>query len=192
MINTFFTADTHFWHTSAVRFRKGFESVEHMNEVLVENWNRRVKRNDIVYHLGDVSTAGATKTIDILSRLNGNKILVLGNHDHKMSKGVTSGFFERIEHLMEIKVEDADATDGYQRIVLCHFPLLTWNRAHYGTWHLHGHSHGGLDGKLEGRRLDVGVDCHNFAPISYEEVKALMAKKKFVAVDHHKEKEVEA
>ena len=81
---------------------------------------------------------------------------------------------------------DPDTSDGYQRIVLCHFPMLTWNRAHYGAWHLHGHCHGSLDGKFDGKRLDVGVDCHDFAPISYPEVKALMAKKDFVVVDHHK------
>lgn len=185
----FFTADTHFWHVSAAtRFRKGFESVEHMNEVLVENWNKKVRAGDTVYHLGDLSFASAKKTVEILDRLNGSKILVLGNHDHKKFLGLKeTDHFQRIERMMEVKMIDPDGHDGYQRIVLCHFPMLTWNRAHYGAWHLHGHCHGSLEGKFEGLRLDVGVDCHDFAPISYWEVKALMAKKKFVAVDHHKE-----
>ena len=185
----FFTADTHFWHVSAAtRFRKGFESVEHMNEVLVENWNKKVKRDDLVCHLGDLSFGGKEKTASILNRLNGRKVLVLGNHDTKSFLGLKeTDHIERVERMMEVKMIDPDTADGYQRIVLCHFPMLTWNRAHYGAWHLHGHCHGSLDGKFDGKRLDVGVDCHDLAPVSYEEVKALMAKKQFAVVDHHKE-----
>ena len=185
----YFTADTHFWHQSAAkRFRKGFESVEHMNEVLVENWNKKVKRDDLVYHLGDLSFGGKEKTTNILSRLNGRKVLVLGNHDTKSFLGLKeTDHIERIERMMEVKMVDPDTADGYQRIVLCHCPMLTWNRAHYGAWHLHGHCHGSLDGKFDGKRLDVGVDCHDLAPVSYEEVKALMAKKQFAVVGHHKE-----
>ena len=185
----YFTADTHFWHQSAAkRFRKSFESVEHMNEVLIENWNKKVKPGDLVYHLGDVSFAGKERTVETLSRLNGRKVLVMGNHDTKFYMGLKQAdHFERIERLMEVRLHDAEAPDGLQRIVLCHFPMLTWNRAHHGAWHLHGHCHGSLDGKFDGKRLDVGVDCHDLAPVSYEEVKALMAKKQFVVVGHHKE-----
>jgi len=57
-------------------------------------------------------------------------------------------------------------------IVMCHYPFAHWDREHYGSIHLHGHSHG--KHVASGKILDVGVDCHNFYPISLEEVAEIM------------------
>ena len=62
---------------------------------------------------------------------------------------------------------------GHKRIlVLCHYPLASWDRRHHGAWHLHGHSHGTHQGT--GCILDVGVDCHGYAPVAADELPALM------------------
>ena len=61
--------------------------------------------------------------------------------------------------------------DG-QFVVVCHYALRTWERAHYGSWNLHGHSHGTLE--PVGKQMDVGVDSHHFRPVSFEVVKAWM------------------
>lgn len=65
--------------------------------------------------------------------------------------------------------------------------MVVWNGAHYGSWALHGHSHGTLPVVLDSRTFDVGVDCWNYAPISLIEVATEMSKRTFVAVDHHRE-----
>ncbi|MCX6365194.1 MAG: hypothetical protein NTX57_00570 [Armatimonadetes bacterium] len=80
--------------------------------------------------------------------------------------------FGWVRDYYELKVEDADAPSGKQRIVLCHYAFRVWRNAHHGSWHLYGHSHGSLPGA--GRSMDVGVDCHDFSPISYEQVKAAL------------------
>ena len=78
------------------------------------------------------------------------------------------------------------------RAVLDHFPLLTWNKSHYGAWHLHGHSHGSLRPPApldRQRRMDVGIDTHpNLQPYSWDEIAEFMATKDHAAVDHHEEK----
>jgi calcineurin-like phosphoesterase family protein len=60
-------------------------------------------------------------------------------------------------------------------IVLCHYPFAEWDRKHYGSWHLHGHSHGNYHG--QGLIYDVGVDTNNFTPVSLEQITEIMARK---------------
>ena len=81
--------------------------------------------------------------------------------------------FGWIQDYYELKVADADAPSGKQLIVLCHYAFRVWRNAHHGSWHLYGHSHGSLPSA--GRSMDVGVDCHDFSPISYEQVKTAFA-----------------
>ena len=57
-------------------------------------------------------------------------------------------------------------------IVLCHYPLAQWDRKHYGSWHLHGHSHGTY--KTGGKIMDIGVDCNDFYPFSIEQISSAM------------------
>ena len=86
--NEFITADTHFGHSRVLEFNGGrpFKTIEEHDEALIQNWNQTVHKKDKILHLGDVSFYGKQKTKDIISRLNGYKILVMGNHD--MSKSV--------------------------------------------------------------------------------------------------------
>jgi calcineurin-like phosphoesterase family protein len=84
------------------------------------------------------------------------------------------GAFQWVKDYYELTVEEADAPGGTQSIVLFHYALRVWNRAHYGAWHLYGHSHGTLPDIPGSLSLDVGVDCHDFTPLSYNEVKAMM------------------
>ena len=68
----------------------------------------------------------------------------------------------------EIYVQDKTAPQGRQHIVLCHYAMLVWNKSHHGSWMLHGHSHGTLKYPFAAKILDVGVDSHNFYPISLD------------------------
>lgn len=177
-----FTSDTHFYHKKVIEYcQRPVADVEEMNEWLIERWNERIRPDDEVYHLGDFFFCGVSKAAPILERLNGEKNWILGNHDYKLWKKLDCPmFFKSVKHYKKLKI------DG-QRIILCHFPILSWDRLSHGSWHLHGHCHGSLNGGPHdhGKRLDVGVDCHNWYPISFEDVRDFMKGREIVKVDHH-------
>lgn len=82
-----FTSDTHFLHENIINFcDRPYKDTSHMSEGIIDIWNKYVKPDDIVYHLGDYAFKAFSKKDEIreiTSRLNGFKILVLGNHDYK-------------------------------------------------------------------------------------------------------------
>ncbi len=172
MSNIYFTSDTHWSHKKILEYcpttRKG-ATVEEMNRLLIQAWNNKIPPGGVVYHLGDVSFGKHDETYDILSQLNGEIHLVLGNHDHLMKKGIISERFASIQDYKTIKI------DG-KHIVLFHFPIESWDRQHYGSIHLHGHVHGNtidcISSSERKLRMDVGVDTRtDMAPWSWEEIK---------------------
>ncbi|MEA1848862.1 metallophosphoesterase family protein [Chryseobacterium sp. MHB01] len=176
--NIFFTADHHFGHANIIKFsERPFESLEHMNEELIKRWNEKIGKDDTVYHLGDFSLGKPDFTKEILDRLNGNIHLIKGNHE-----GAALTYpkrFASIRDYHELRIDEADNSNGKQKIILFHYSLRTWNGSHRGVWQLYGHSHGTLPDDEMTLSFDVGVDCHNFYPVSYEEVKEIMNKKKW-------------
>lgn len=183
----YFTSDLHLFHSNVIKHaNRPFKNVDEMNEALVNNINSRVKSNDDLYLLGDISFGTRDNTYEILSRINGIKYLILGNHDKGILrwKDVQSLFY-KITPMLEIKVLDNDLSRGYQDIVMLHYSMRVWNKSHHGSWHLYGHSHGTLPDDPNSLSIDVGVDCHNYQPISYDEIKSIMSKKEFKPVDHH-------
>lgn len=176
----FFTSDTHFNHQRVVELSKRpFSSVEEMNEAIIERWNSRVKRGDRVYHLGDFALGRTQDAASIARRLNGQIFLLRGNHDKVAEHKLVRDRFIWIKDYFRLKVGD-------QPIVLCHYAFRTWNEIHYGSWNLHGHSHGSLEESENLPQCDVGVDCWDFYPASYGEIASVMATKRFVPVDHHR------
>lgn len=188
MGKTYFTSDPHFGHANVIRYcGRPFANADEMDEALVKNWNAVVGKEDSVYLLGDVTFRNKAKTLVLLYRLNGKIFLIRGNHDTDVLKEPCVQRFEWVKDMYLLRVQDAEAPRGFQPIVLCHYPLRTWNLMGHGSWNLHGHCHGSLPPDPNSRIMDVGVDCTGYAPISYEEVKAFMAKKRFIPVDHHRE-----
>ena len=195
----FFTSDSHFNHANILTYcNRPFENVQLMNEALIRNWNSVVTAEDEIWHLGDFALGGDVNAArNILHRLNGKKNFILGNHDNIVRNGFLNLFENRdflksnkyFYNLQEIIVPDEEM-DIKQKIVLCHFPLESWHHAHHGAWHLHGHCHGTLPSGEHQARLDVGVDVHNYTPISYEDIKKIMTKKVFKPIDHHGRKEM--
>jgi calcineurin-like phosphoesterase family protein len=187
-VTVFFTADLHLGHARVLEYsHRPFRTVEEMDEALVANWNAVVQPNDTVYLLGDVSFHRPEKTLSLLSRLQGSIGLVLGNHDKKL-KPEALRRFTFVKDLYTVKVEDPEVvgrSSGIQRIVLCHYALRVWQASHYGAWSLYGHSHGSLSDDPHAKAFDVGVDSHDYRPISYARVKEIMATKTFTSVDHH-------
>lgn len=184
-----FTSDIHFNHKSLSE-RRGFKTVEEMNNEIIWRWNLTVPTNVTVFILGDVSMSNNVEcTLELLNRLNGTLILVRGNHDKPMKKAVLDRF-DGVYDLLTVKVELEDEKVGLQRIVCCHYPMLVWDRAHFGAWHFHGHSHGSAQyPNQKAKILDVGMDCHSFAPIGFNYANNIMKNREIVVLDHHKIKQ---
>jgi len=182
-----FTSDNHFSHKKIINYERGadFSTVEEMDAAMITRWNEVIGKSDHVYVLGDFAFRNTKGVAELLDKLNGNKTLIEGNHDRTKKWPVwLKEKWNEITPLKEIKV-DLPISGGRKRIVLCHFAMRIWNKAHKGAWHLFGHSHGNLIGDV-GKSLDVGVDAHNYYPISLEEVEKLMeSKPEFETVDHH-------
>lgn len=191
MRKTFFTSDLHFFHANILKYtNRPFNTVDEMNEALIANWNSRVSKSDIVWIIGDFAFADEERVVNVITRLNGEKHFVIGNHDKMFKKYDFKQELKKhnfIVHsaLEEIYVTDAAHPQGKQHIVLCHFAMRVWNKSHRGSWHLYGHSHGTMPDDLNSLSTDVGVDRWNCAPVEYTELKELFSTRKFVAVDHH-------
>jgi calcineurin-like phosphoesterase family protein len=177
---TWFTSDHHFGHKNIIEFSKRpFTDVDQMNEIMVQRWNEKIGKEDIVYHLGDFALMSPGKLRQLRERLNGKIHLVTGNHESSALE--CADCFEWVKDYFELTVKDEDASRGQQFIVLFHYAMRVWNASHYGTWHLYGHSHGDLPDDETSLSFDIGVDNHDFYPLSYQQVKEIMAKKKWVA-----------
>ena len=127
----------------------------HGNEALVERWNATVAPDDTVWHLGDFTVrVPAARAAALLDRLHGTKRLVAGNNDGPATRACDG--WASVQDYTEITVEG-------RRLVLCHYPLRSWNGMHRGALNLHGHTHGRM--KPLTRQFDVGVDVWGFRPV---------------------------
>lgn len=182
----YFTSDLHFFHERVIAYSKRpFKNAEEMNEGLITNHNAVVRDEDEIYYLGDISFGKEKETESVLRRLNGTKYLLLGNHDRKLrSNNNLLKYFQWAKDYAEITVEK-------QFIVLMHYALRTWNKSHYGSWSLFGHSHNSLPDDPNLLSTDVGVDAWNYYPVSFEQLKEHMAKKVWKPIDHHGKRESE-
>lgn len=131
----FFTADTHFGHKKIIEYEKRpFLTLDSMTDTLIKNWNHVVSNTDTIYVLGDFSFYNKEKTKDIVQRLNGRKVLILGNHDkgHSLAWWYDAGFNEVYKHPILLNYE------GF--IILSHEPIGYANAAS-PMYYMHGHVH---------------------------------------------------
>jgi calcineurin-like phosphoesterase family protein len=190
--NIFFASDLHLCHANVIKYDgRPFKDVDEMNEQLILNWNSVVGEKDEVFYLGDLSfDRDGDKTSSLVKRLNGKIHFILGNHDDERTIRKLNRF-ETISDYVNLSVLDSDTPRKKQGIMMMHYPILSWDKAHHGDWHLHGHSHGSLmenhefNWYYDKKVLDVGCNMQNYTPISYNEVKVIMSEKKIIGVDHH-------
>lgn len=182
--NIFVISDTHFNHKNILFFtygedkklvRPGFSSVGHMNQTIIDNWNKTVKDDDIVYHLGDFAFGSRKEWPKLIDCLNGRKRLILGNHDEDPRKYLTyycdneKRYYRMFEKVMSYR---QFGTDEFKKpIVLCHFPLHITAfdyRVGYEGLNVHGHLHQNLTG--EPHHINVCVEHCNYTPVSIEDI----------------------
>lgn len=185
--NIHFIGCTHFGHSNVIKFdKRPFDDIEAHDKELIENWNKKVGKKDIVFHIGDISYKSPNNTNIILEQLNGDIYLIAGNHDKMKDVSKLTRIKECFNGL-DLFVADKTADDtlkDQQHIHLYHYPVLSWNRSHYNSWHIHSHTHQNLmkdpfyDWYYKRKVIDVGVNGINYEPISYAEVKEIMVNKK--------------
>lgn len=132
-----FISDLHFGHKNVMAYDdRPFADVDSHDNFLIEKWNEAVDIDDTVWILGDISWHNATKTLEILQAMNGEKHLCIGNHDHKLlrNKDIQNEFVEIVPY-KEIQLSRDNG------IVLCHYPMVTFNHHYYNWTHLYGHVH---------------------------------------------------
>jgi calcineurin-like phosphoesterase family protein len=163
---TWLTSDTHFGHLGVCRFLRNdgvtklrpWDSPEEMDEEMVQRWNDRVRPNDKVYHLGDVVIN--RRALSTLSRLNGDLVLIKGNHDIFRLEEYTRYFRDiRSYHVMN-------------GLILSHIPLHAESLGRFGT-NIHGHLHANRvmnNGVIDVRYQNVCVENTDFAPILFDDV----------------------
>jgi len=163
-----FTADMHLNHEEIIKFcNRPFKSVEEMNKRLIANWNARVKKDDIVFHLGDFCFRYKDKTAAYYEKLlNGKIIHVQGSHD--------------LNNTCRTPIEDIIITYGGRRFLLSHepFPTLAIRTILFADWNLCGHVHKAwlfdtVSSSLPA--INVGVDCWEYYPINITEINKLIA-----------------
>jgi calcineurin-like phosphoesterase family protein len=162
----YFTSDWHVGHENVIKFcERPFKDLDEMHEALIDNYNSVVTDKDEVWFLGDLVLRATDEQCKLYGKLRGRKHVVWGNHDKKQRHQLEV-YFESAQDYKELKYNK-------HRFILMHFPIHSWNGRNRGSWHLHGHSHGTLPFDNTLKRLDVGVDVHNFTPISYEQIEVI-------------------
>lgn len=182
-----FTSDTHFGHSNVIKYsNRPFKTAQEMDESMIKSWNNSVSADDDIVILGDFSFHDKHKTEEILKQLNGIKHFVWGNHDKVIEKNYyLQKYFTSVNDMLKIKVDDEYRNSGVQEIICCHYAMSVWDKSHYTSWNLFGHSHGSFVPHKDSRQLDVGVDCWNWAPVSYNTLREIMKEKLGTFVDHH-------
>ena len=160
-MSIFVTADHHFGHANIIRFvNRPFANVDEMDQGMIDAWNAVVGWDDEVYHLGDF-TLGDSLSPWIHALQFGTLKIVPGGHDWRwLKKADHNDLWNRnIEVISPLHSLELPSGEKYPKIVvLCHYPMAAshWDRAHYGSFHFYGHTHGRF--YQEGKALDVGVD----------------------------------
>ena len=213
--NIWLSSDSHYNHANIVQGVsqwddksgcRDFETIDQMNQFLVNGINDHIGVDDTLIHLGDWSFGGIENIWRFIEQINCKNIhLIFGNHDihieknkwvsyhHTLGSLGLQGLFKSTQHYLELTIDK-------QLIVLSHYPFSSWNRMFHGSWMLHGHSHGTLFQEelnthwyKTSKIMDVGVDVaysmfDEYRPFSFLEIKDIMSTRVFTKIDHHDEK----
>lgn len=175
----FFTSDLHIGHKNIIEYcKRPFSSVEEMNEQIIERYNSKVSINDKVLFCGDIFFKGNKEYYkQVLSRLNGIKTLMLGNHDQSKAKMLELGFNE-VHHEIDFSI------DGL-KFKASHYPYFKEENIHQYSTHtnkypkydpdtylIHGHTHSNK--KLSNNEICVCVEAWDYYPATISEVISLV------------------
>lgn len=166
MSKIWFTSDLHLGHKNILKLsNRPFGEIEHHDDTIINNYNNMVSNDDFCYILGDISFNQSYENYKrIFSRLNGKKNIIIGNHDNKQNliRCQKDGLICSVKDTQILQI-------GKDRVFLAHFPHREWNGFYHGVYHVYGHCHCNIDDYKQS--TDVGVDCWEYAPVSWDELK---------------------
>ena len=192
--NIFFISDTHFNHNRAFIYEKrGYTNIFEHDANIIDRWNKKVTNADTVIHCGDFmfGEGGLEKITRYFESLNFKTLILLpGNHHAGLKQWIDA---HGIEHLLGDK--EIYIVPNYieliicgQPIVVCHYPISSWNGMAQKTIQISGHCHNSFPGSQldnkEGKILDVGIETVK-EPQSFAEIMVIMSTKSIKLVDHH-------
>ena len=181
-MNSWFTSDWHLDHTLMLKLFRKESSVSEMNNRIINKYKELVKPGDNFYFLGDLGFNNniIKEFFDIHYVSNTNFYWILGNHDQKYMP-----LIRRLESdITNLRIkEQLSITIDNQSVFLNHYPMITWNKSHYGAWQLYGHHHIDYSGRPDnfvsrvGKQINVSVDLFpDF--LEWNEIKKLMINEK--------------
>lgn len=161
-----FIGDTHLNHRNIIKYcNRPFDTIEQMNEILIQNWNRVVGREDRVFMLGDFALCGKDKIIEFGSRLKGRKILILGNHDGASLSTYYNAGFEMVSRFPLL----------WHDFILSHEPI---ENCQYINIHGHLHQKSVVDCEdfHRGKQFYINVSADNivFTPIEIQTIREII------------------
>ena len=172
----YFTSDTHFGHANVIKHcNRPFDSVEEMDRVMIEKWNKKVGKNDTVYIMGDFVWKKQLVPY-YAERLNGKKILIVGNHDETWTKNPDHENHAYFEKVLDYHI---DNLSGHP-VTMCHYPMVEWRQSRKDGsrklgYLIHGHIHNNYDDEYRYmlrhyNALNAGADVNNLEPVNFEEL----------------------
>lgn len=179
----FFTGDLHFGHENVLAFdHRPFQTIEEMDEELIRRWNSKVGKGDLTYVLGDM--IWKTRNDDapsLIKRLNGQIILIKGNHDRFLHNAKAKDALAGIKDYDDVCVTLEDGTK--KRVILSHYFMPMYNGHRYQAIHLHAHSHFTDEADFEvdfanylnsigckNEVYNVGCMYWNYEPVTLDEI----------------------
>lgn len=165
----YYISDLHFQHDNIIKLcDRPFTSTKEMNEKLIEKWNSKIQDDDIVYFLGDFTCRGNNnEATRILKQLKGHKVFIRGNHDKVtwLESVHSQGLIESYTSYMEVN-------DNDRKVILCYYPIHSWNGLYRGSYHLYGHVHTKtvINEDWQKRRFNVCCEVINYEPKTLDEL----------------------
>jgi calcineurin-like phosphoesterase family protein len=163
-----FTSDWHLGHENIIRYsNRPFKTVEEMDWAIINNHNKKVDHDDIVYFLGDF-TMRKLNFQKYIEYVNGKIIFILGNHDMSFKNAIKN-------HYKIIEVHDRlTITIDEQIITLCHYPPNKDEILGENEWYLYGHKHSDTNKRILGKKMNVNLELHDYKPLSFDNIKEFM------------------
>ena len=165
-LNDFYiTSDTWFGRPQILQIaNRKFNDVDEMNAALIKNWNKVVKKNDIVFHLGNFAWDPQTAR-KVLKKLNGQIYFMIGSADEAFLD--VAHEFDHVT-ILEDQILELPQFDS----IICHYPLEVWNGKDSGTIHFHGHTVFSHKTDLsKSHRVNACTDFWNYTPVNYLTIK---------------------
>lgn len=185
---TYFSSDYHLSHANILKYdNRPFDNIDQHDEIIIQNHNAVVGKNDDFFFLGDFCfSKNISKIESFLDRLNGNKYFIKGNHDKNIIIKSYKKFGNYLGEQVSIKVGDTYKTA--QNIVLNHFAMRVWVKSHHNAFHFYGHSHGSLEYTPWGKSIDVGIMQNEYFPFSYYTLSKILNNREVKIIDQHEQK----